>query len=292
MEKHEIETFLVLAEELHFRRTAERLGLSQGRTSQIIRKLERRVGTPLFERTSRRVALTPVGRRLRDGIEPAYRQIQREIAKASDAGRGIQGTLRVGFLGPGTAQALTGIIEEFHDRHPDCRAQLILETQIDDHLAPLRDDRVDLLATLLPVNEPDLTVGPVVVRESWMLAVSADNPLARRDTVVLDDLAADTVLAVDSAPAYWLDQHLPPRTSTGRPIRRGPSVTTFQAALALIAADAGMLPVTSQAALYYPRPDVAYVPIADAPEAAYGLVWRTAGQNARIRAFTSIAAAA
>lgn len=290
MDEHEIKTFLTLAEELHFRRTAERLGLSQGRTSQIIRKLERRIGTALFERTSRRVSLTPIGRRLRDGIEPAYRQIQREIARASAAGRGISGTLRLGFFGPATAEILSRVIDDFHDRHPDCEAHLTLETQIDDHLAPLRNDSVDLLATLLPVAEPDLTVGPVLLRETYVLAVSSRHPFARRATVVLDDLAQETMLSVDGAPAYWLDQHIPPRTSTGAPIHRGPSVTTFQAALALVAAGKVMVPLTCQATRYYARPDIAYIPIADAPEAAYGLVWKTTRENARIRTFAALAA--
>ncbi|MFI6574739.1 LysR family transcriptional regulator [Nocardiopsis sp. NPDC050513] len=289
MNEYEIETFLTLAEELHFRRTAERLGLSQGRTSQIIRKLERRIGTPLFERTSRRVSLTPIGRQLRDGIEPAHRQIQREIAKAAAAGRGIRGALRLGFFGPATAHELSLIIDEFHDRHPDCEAQLTLETQIDDHLAPLRDESVDLLATLFPVDEPDLTVGPVLLRETWVLAVPSRHPFAGRTSVLLDDLAEDTVPTVDGAPAYWLDQHIPPRASSGRPIRRGPSVTTFQAALALVAAGKAILPLTCQATRYYARPDLAYVPVEDASEAHYGLVWKTTRENARIRAFAELA---
>ncbi|GAA2355345.1 LysR family transcriptional regulator [Nonomuraea africana] len=290
LDQHEIETFLTLAEELHFRRTAERLGLSQGRTSQIISKLERRIGAALFERTSRRVSLTPLGRQLRDGIEPAYRQIQQEIAKAVDTGRKVSGTLRLGFLGPATAEALTQVIDAFRGLHPDCEVQLTMETQLDDHLAPLRDGTVDMLATLFPVREPDITVGPALLRESYVLAVSARHPFARRDSVVLDDLARDTVLSIDGAPAYWLDSHSPQRTSTGEPIRRGPLVKTFQAVLALVAAGTAMTPLTSQATRYYARPDVAYIPIADAPQAVYGLVWRSAAENARIRAFADLAA--
>ncbi len=54
MDQTELECFLVLAEELHFGRTADRLRLSRARVSQLIQKLERRVGAPLFTRTSRR----------------------------------------------------------------------------------------------------------------------------------------------------------------------------------------------------------------------------------------------
>ena len=58
LERHELDAFLTLAEELHFGRTAERLHISTTRVSQTIAKLERRVGVPLFNRTSRRVELT------------------------------------------------------------------------------------------------------------------------------------------------------------------------------------------------------------------------------------------
>jgi DNA-binding transcriptional LysR family regulator len=290
VERHEIEAFLVLAEELHFRRAAERLGLSQGRTSQIVKKLERRFGAPLFERTSRRVSLTPVGRRLRDGIEPAWRQIERGVAEAVAAGRGTTGALRLGFMGPATAEALNRVIDAFHVRHPECAAQILLETEIDDHLAPLRNDTVDVLAALLPVNEPELTVGPVLVREPWVLAVSARHPLARRASASLDELAGQTVLTVENAPDYWIDQHLPPRAATGEPVVRGPSAATFQAALALIAAGRGILPVTAQVGRFYARPDIAYVPITDARDAEFALVWKSSRENARIRAFAELAA--
>ena len=61
MEFRELECFVVLSEELHFARTAERLYLSPGRVSQLVRSLETRIGGRLFHRTSRRVRLTPLG---------------------------------------------------------------------------------------------------------------------------------------------------------------------------------------------------------------------------------------
>ncbi|GAB3874029.1 hypothetical protein GCM10027610_142150 [Dactylosporangium cerinum] len=66
--RHELEAFLTLAEELHFGRTAVRLHVSTARISQAIRSLELRVGVRLFERTSRRVSLLPVGQQLLDDL--------------------------------------------------------------------------------------------------------------------------------------------------------------------------------------------------------------------------------
>ena len=99
LERHEIDAFLTLAEELHFGRAAERLHVSTARVSQTIRKLERRVGVPLFNRTSRRVELSAVGRRLNEDLRPAWEQVAAALTRAIDTGRGFTGTLRVCFTG-------------------------------------------------------------------------------------------------------------------------------------------------------------------------------------------------
>ncbi|GAB2459501.1 hypothetical protein GCM10027187_28990 [Streptosporangium sandarakinum] len=98
LERHEVEAFLTLAEELHFGRTAERLRVSTARISQTIAKPERRTGIPLFERTSRRVELTAAGRRLYEGVRPAWDQITGAFEQAVASGRGLTGTLRVAFV--------------------------------------------------------------------------------------------------------------------------------------------------------------------------------------------------
>lgn len=73
MERAEMEMFLTLSEELHFGRTAERLHVTTGLVSKTVKKIERRIGVTLFERTSRHVALTRVGRVLRTTCCPCTR---------------------------------------------------------------------------------------------------------------------------------------------------------------------------------------------------------------------------
>ncbi|NED58861.1 LysR family transcriptional regulator, partial [Micromonospora aurantiaca] len=85
MELRDIEIFLALAEELHFGRTAERLHISQARVSQAIKKQERRIGAPLFDRTSRRVRITPAGEHLYRELSAGYRQIMDGIEAVSAA---------------------------------------------------------------------------------------------------------------------------------------------------------------------------------------------------------------
>lgn len=222
MERYEIETFLTLADELHFARTAERLHVSPGRVSQTVKALERRVGGPLFERSSRRVALTPVGRRLREDLLPAYRQIQRAFADATAAYSGIRGTLRTGFTTPWSGELLIKAGDAFTARHPDCTVEL-LEATYNAAIAALRNEQVDLVVAEPPVEEADVVVGPVVFSEPRALVVSASHPLARRATVsveVLAELPMVTAAGVSKAFSEWF---FPARTPGGLPIEHGPA---------------------------------------------------------------------
>src|SRR5262249_33384570 len=128
----ELRVFFILHEELHFGRTAERLRLSQTRVSQTIRELETKLGTPLFVRTSRRVAPTPAGHQLHEQASPIYEQLRHILREIHDANREIEGELRLGLDGPSAGgQALPSIISLFTARHPDCSVQ-VSETGIAD----------------------------------------------------------------------------------------------------------------------------------------------------------------
>lgn len=290
MEQREIEIFLTLADELHFGRTAERLHVTTARVSQTIKKIERSVGQPLFERTSRQVSLTPVGRRLYDELRPAYQQIQDAVNAAIVAGKGIQGTVRVGFIGAAAASCALDMAAVFRERHPDSDVE-IRENQFADGAANLlRADEIDLLLATLPIDEPDLTTSPVIFREARLLAVSARHPFARRDSVALADVARDKVLQTPAAvPDSW-DEALAPRLQAdGSPTERGPAFATIQEMLTLIGAGLGVYVLPEQATSYYRRPDVVYLPIHDAPPFEWVLTWRPAAETNRMRAFVQAA---
>jgi DNA-binding transcriptional LysR family regulator len=236
MELRDIEIFLTLAEELHFGRTAERLHVSQARVSQAIKKQERRIGGPLFERTSRKVTFTPLGAQLRDDLRVAYDAIQDGLARATGMARGVSGTLRVGTMGT-VSHLLRDLIDQFLSCNPGCDVE-IREIHHSDPFGPLRRDEADIVVLWRPVREPDLTEGPVVVIEGRALAVWSDHGLASQPSVSLEDLADQITLNRASLlPGYWGEAMLPARTPRGRQIqRRGPSASTFHEVLTLVAA--------------------------------------------------------
>ncbi|OLF14944.1 LysR family transcriptional regulator [Actinophytocola xanthii] len=289
LERHEAETFLALAEELHFGRTAERLRVSTARVSQTVRALERRVGAPLFHRTSRRVELSALGRQLLDDLRPAWAQVDAALARAVETGRGFTGTLRVGFTGAAGGQLLVGVAELFHTRHPDCDVR-IREVQFADLMPWLRSGEVDLALTTFPVDEPDVATGPVLVSEARFLAVPAAHDLAARSALSVEDLAAVTVLRLpDTLPESLRADHAPATTPSGRPVRTGRCASTLQELLTLVGAGHGVLPVGASTRRYYARPDVAYVHLPDAPPVRWGLAWLAADATASVHAFGAAA---
>lgn len=290
LERSEMEIFLTLCEELHFGRTATRLYVSTALISTTVKKIERRLGVALFERTSRRVELTSVGRDLRDDLLPLYEGIKLAMDRAELAGRGITGTLTVGFMGAQAGRFLFAAREVFELRNPDCGVRVV-ETQLHHHVAQLRDGTADLLLTALPVDEPDLTVGAVVTRGARYMCLATNHRLAGRDVISFEDLAGETFVDLAaSVPAAWADFHLPRRTPGGRPIgRHREPCTTYAEALALVAAGRAIVPGDGQLPLLYQRPDIHFARVPDMPPVEHGLVWRTRDDaDQRVRAFADV----
>lgn len=290
MDLTEIQVFLALSEELHFGRTAQRMRLSQSRVSQLIRSLERRIGAPLFIRTSRRVELTPLGEHTRRTFGAAYESLRKSYDEACAIAQGMDGPLRIGFLGCLNGPPLTGTVVLFGRRHPACEVTVV-EVPWRDPYGPLRSGEIDVLFTLLPVDEPDLKVGTVLVSHSRVLAVGLDHPLADRDAVDIEDLADSILLdGPDELPDVLRHGFCPPFSPLGRPLRRGKGGRTYQESLHMVAT--GAMVWTTHAGLFhsYRHPGVVHRPLSGLPPANGALVWRTETENAKIRAFTSLAA--
>ena len=290
VELRDIEIFLTLAEELHFGRTAERLRVSQARVSQAIKLQERRIGAALFERTSRSVRLTPLGKRLRDRLDAGYREIMAGLDEAAAAARGQVGTLTVGTFDT-HHQEIAAVLDLFRQRHPQCELRL-RENLPSDPFGGLRAGRVDIAVLWLPVREPDLVVGPELYTEQLVLAVASDHPLASRDRVEMEDLGDHPVVGLEGPiPDYVWEAHTPLVTPAGRPIRCGITLATIEEALTAIGAGSVVSPIGSFAAAARLRRDITFVPITDGPILRYAPVWRSANETPLVRAFVQAAEA-
>jgi DNA-binding transcriptional LysR family regulator len=291
VELRELQVFLTISEHLHFGRAAEQLHVSHSRVSQILQELETKLGVRLFDRSSRRVTLTPSGTRLRDEIQQPYSQLRQVLRDAQASAGQATDELRLGLLFPSSGgPRLAQIIERFERRHPGAKVK-IRDLRFDDPLGPLRRGEIDVMACRLPITQPDLTVGPTLASDERILAVAINHPLADRDSISVEDLAGcKTHDAGGRLPREYLDELVPPRTPRGRRIRRqhidSPSPTQV---LAMVARGEIVHPTISSFPDHYRHPGVTFVPIRDLPPMKAGLVWRTSDRTSAVHAFAQAA---
>lgn len=289
IELREIRVFLTLAEELHFGRTAEQLGLTQSRVSQTIRALETKIGDQLVQRTSRRVALTAAGEQFRAWIGPPYNQLLEQLARSSRVTR-LEGVLRLGVsYAAAVSPDMLKVIETFEAQHPSCRVEIV-ELPFRERHAPLQRGDVDLMITRLPIDQPDLATGPIVTREPRLLAVARDHPLAAHSSVSLEDIGEYRVAAIDEiAPKELADAYVPPKTPSGRPIKRVRApVRDFSELVVLIARGRIVQPTVASAASRFSHPNVVCIPISDMPQAETALAWQRRANDPRLLALIKL----
>jgi DNA-binding transcriptional LysR family regulator len=288
IEVRELRIFLALTDELHFGRTAERLGISQPGVSEAVRILESRLGVKLFDRTSRRVRLTPAGEELKRRLAPALAAVEQALAQTSELSRDVRGLLCIGFVLTTEGPALSRLVAAFHARYPGCETRM-QEVETFDAYRALRRGDIDVLCNWLAVDEPDLTAGTAFAHFRRAVAVAAGHRLARMSTVSVEDLAGEEVaLPPRTTPPAVYDLIVPPRTPSGRPIRRTRAVQTINEILSAVAAGSIVHP-TSSAVPIFDRDDIVLVPMADLPPLPLGLVWCTSRENPRIRALDETA---
>jgi DNA-binding transcriptional LysR family regulator len=173
----DLRAFLAVAEELHFGMAARRMGIAQPPLSQQIKRLEEKVGCPLFVRDTRKVQLTEAGRVMLAGAKHALDGIGKTASDAHRASRGEMGTLSVGFPTILAVTLLPRIVRDFRKANPGITLQL-LELSSVDQVERLRAGFLDLAFVNEPPSDPELEMVPVLI-EPFVLILPATHRLAR-----------------------------------------------------------------------------------------------------------------
>jgi DNA-binding transcriptional LysR family regulator len=256
--------------------------------SEAIRTLESRLGAKLFERTSRRVRLTPAGAELQRKMLPICAALDHALAETSSMAIDVTGQLRVGITNTTDGPALGRLVNRFESLYPDCTVS-IYEVDVWDPYAALRRGDADVIVNWLAVDETDLTVGPAIAVHRRVLAVANTHRLAARSSVPLEDLGDEEVgQPPPTFPAALCDALLPPSTPSGRPIRRVELTRSVPELLAHVARGKLVHP-TVAAVSQLSRDDIVLVPIEDLPPLPLGLIWCTTRESPKIRAIANLA---
>ena len=179
--------FREVARRLHFRRAAEALAIAQPALSRAVAQLETDLGARLLNRTRRGVELTPAGQLLLERSEPLLRGLAALPSDLRSLAGGQVGTVRVGFTGLAMATVLPGILRAFHATHPGIRLELT-EMPTSAQLAALQTGGLACGFFHPDAPSPGLETR-VLLRERNGILLSAADPLARRRTLRLRELA-------------------------------------------------------------------------------------------------------
>lgn len=188
--------FVAVAEERHFGRAAERLGIAQPPLSRAVRELERQLGVQLLERTTRQVTVTPAGETLLRDARTALDAVNAAIRRTRNVGS-PRPMLRVAIKADFDAGLLPVILEAYKSEPESLPVELLFGTR-GAQIPALQDGRADV--AILPRPYEDSGVGwEPLLTEPRLLAISATDPLASRPRLQLSDLAG--YLLPDGTPA-------------------------------------------------------------------------------------------
>jgi DNA-binding transcriptional LysR family regulator len=193
MDLNQLRCFVAVAEELHFGRAAQRLGMLPSALGRHVRLLEEDLGTRLMARTTRHAALTADGATLLEEARALLAQADALAARFRTTGRSQAASLRVGAIDSAAAGLLPLLLHDFRQCHPDVAVQLLEDKTI--RLLPrLLSGRLDL-AFVRPPETPDKRLDILFLfHETAVVAVPAQHRLATRDRLSIVDLEDEPLI--------------------------------------------------------------------------------------------------
>ncbi|HST54727.1 MAG TPA: LysR substrate-binding domain-containing protein [Solirubrobacteraceae bacterium] len=282
MDARELRYFLILSEELHFGRAAQRLAVAQPVLSKMLRRLEVELGVELFVRDSHSVELTVAGRALLDHARDAIASLDQAVAAVREAGRReLVGTLNVGaspLLRHGLGPA---IFERFASVYPG-----VTVTRREEYSGPLIDEllarRIDVALSFCPARHTQLLYEPFRDAE-LVVIVSRAHRLAARASVSLPELRDESFLMPSALVAPALREQLEPLfTAAGFAPRYAAQAIDHDEDLAMVSAGHGAM-LTSRYSIGDPPPRVSVLCLDPPLELPFELV-RHAGRPSPILA--------
>jgi DNA-binding transcriptional LysR family regulator len=282
-----LEALVTLADELHFGRAAERLGVEVSTLSRRIRALEVQLGIELFARSSRRVTLTPAGAAVTRQASRVLAEADALVATAGEAAKGRIGELRAAYSSA-SAEPMARLLRVVRERQP-------LLTVVA-HRSPSPTIAAEVAFGHLSfgicqrgswVDSPALGTLPLGSMPIDHVVLPVGHPLARRDAVDVHDLEGETLVWPPAANLPDVPDLLPVATAVHRA-----SSSEEPRLIDEVAAGYGLYVCTADAAARNPRPDVIARRLAGSEARAEHLfVWRIDDDGPALHAVRNVVTA-
>ncbi len=238
MELRHFRAFVTVAEERHFGRAAELLGISPPTLTEQIQALERSVGTRLLDRSARSVGLTAAGKSFLVEAEATLRHATDAMLAAQNAARGTSGKLEIGYMLIATVIGIVPtVIGQFRRENPSIDINLHRTEMIPQQRAIVEGD-IDLGIVRSPTKMPTGIAGFTIVQLPYAVVLPTWHRLARRTEIKPSDLEDETFVSlnVESEVAFWRNISVATR-SEPRIAKRAPDILSL---LNLVAAGYGV----------------------------------------------------
>ena len=287
MDIEQLRSFLAVADELHFGRAAERLHVAQPPLSRTIKRLERELGTRLFDRNTRSVRLTSSGQALMDPANEVLDALRRAETAVRSADHGEVGTVRIAFAGVSTHRLVARLARVVRSQRPGIQLELSSQNFAQPAMKRLLAGETDLALGRWDVVPAEVSA-QVVMPDSLVLAVPDTHPLAGARRLSIGQLVSEGFVS------------LPPHEGSVLPdrLRRLAHANGFvaevvqvapdtQTALALVSAEVGCHLTLASVAENVTDPHVVFIPLNESTpslDVHLRAAWRRDDQNPALRA--------
>lgn len=238
MNLKQLEYFIAVAEELHFGRAAERLGMAQPPLSRQILALESEFNARLLHRGRKTVSLTQAGHRLYERSTALLREVADIKIEVSRIGQGAEGRLRIGFAGSAALGLLPAILRAYRKNFPEVALSLVPMNRAEQHRSLIRRE-IDIAIARPSISDPEI-VTRKLVEEALLLAVPEELGL-RDGPLDLADLSQQQLILCPEYPRpSFADFVLDACAEMGVSFDRRVFTMDFQTAIALVAVGEGI----------------------------------------------------
>ena len=288
MELRHLRYFVTVAEELHFGRAAQKLGMAQPPLSQQIKALEQQIGVQLLSRTKRRVELTAAGTVFAYEARKILAKADQAVHAAQRAARGEIGQLEVGFVSGAVYGKVPSIFRLMRTRYPEI-SLVLRDLTTEEQVEAIQAHRLDIGLIRPPVIASQSLTMQVIDREPLVIVLPQTHRLARRKKISLETLAGEPFLQVPRhvAPGFH-DQSVSICTRAGFFPQIVQEARTTQTIVSLVAVGMGVSIVPASLRRLQ-RAGVVYRSIeGPAPTTELAVIWRNDDKNQALHRFLEI----
>lgn len=279
MNIRDLKYLVAVAETQHFGKAADMCFVSQPTLSMQLKKLEEELNVQLFERTSKKVIITDIGKELVEKARRVLAEIDELKQSAQMAQDPFSGQIRLGIIPTMGPYLLPRLLSKVHDQYPNLEL-VLYEDKTEVITDKLKRGELDAIILALPIDDDGFATESLFV-EDFYAAVPKSHKLAKKKSLFIDDLKDENLLLLGEGHCFR-DQALEACRFSGAHLKSGFQATSLETLKHMVAAGAGVTLFPKMMVDTLPKNiDLVILPFSDPqPSRQVGMLWRESSPSA------------